>query len=197
MTFRAPYLTHPEIWEKADAFRDQWWRDGGIPVDILAVAEFDLGLEIRPVEGLKSKHDIDALVVANWTTLIIDRAQYMSERIESRMRFSIAHEIGHIVLHKEIVQVPETEDGLCNYIESIPEKQYAYLEFHANEFAGRLLVPSTELNALIDEQRAKVNAMPKTQQNLAWDYALEAIAKRFNVSTAVIDRRIISEKIIL
>lgn len=61
-------------------------------MDVLAIAEFDLNLEIRPITGLKEDSDVDALLLGDWQTLIVDQQQYLDDRFISRLRFSIAHE---------------------------------------------------------------------------------------------------------
>lgn len=102
--FKAPFINQKDCWDQADQFREKYWPTGEIPVEILDVAEFDLELEIRPVARLREDADVDALLLGNWTTLLVDQQQYMDERFINRLKFSIAHEIGHYVLHKEIFQ---------------------------------------------------------------------------------------------
>ena len=42
--FTAPFVSQPQCWAEADLFRQRYWPSGEIPVDVLAVAEFDLRL---------------------------------------------------------------------------------------------------------------------------------------------------------
>jgi len=52
-TFKAPFIDNHACWDAADKFREHYWPSGNIPVDVLAIAEFDLELEI-----LKKEFDI-------------------------------------------------------------------------------------------------------------------------------------------
>src|ERR1700722_8444970 len=93
--FKTPFIEQQEIWRIADEFRTRVWPSNKIPIDILEIVEFELDLEIRPISRLKEDNDIDALLLGNWKTIVVDQVQYMDERYASRLRFSMAHEIGH------------------------------------------------------------------------------------------------------
>lgn len=57
---------------------------------------------------------------------------------EARDRFTIAHEIGHIILHRD-------EMGAMARKADTSTKVYCNSEWQANEFAGFLLIPNTFL----------------------------------------------------
>jgi hypothetical protein len=42
------------IWQRADTFRSQVWPSGNIPIDIMDIVEFELGLEFRAVTSLRT-----------------------------------------------------------------------------------------------------------------------------------------------
>jgi Zn-dependent peptidase ImmA (M78 family) len=74
------------------------------------------------------------------------------DKYESRYRFTLAHEIGHKILHKLIFE----ELGFSNsdewkYIQSVfNPKQYGKMEYQADCFAGLVLVPSFHLKNLFN-----------------------------------------------
>lgn len=141
--FNAPFISQQQCWAAADEFRQQYWPSAGIPVDVLAIAEFELNLEVRAITSLKEDADVDALLLGDWETLIVDQQQYLDDRFINRLRFSIAHELGHFVLHKAVFDaIPRrSAEAWVAFMLDMPEKEYGLLEYHANEFAGRLLVP--------------------------------------------------------
>jgi len=114
----------------------------------LEIAEIDLDLEIRTIPGLREECDVDALLLGDWKTLIVDQREYTEDRFLNKLRFSVAHELGHYALHKETFdRIPRrTADEWIAFIQEMPDKEYGLLEFHANEFAGRFLVPVAELD---------------------------------------------------
>lgn len=165
--FKAPFIEQQEIWRQADAFRTRVWPSNEIPIGVLEVVEFELDLEVRPITRLKEDNDIDALLLGDWKTIVVDQAQYMDARYANRLRFSMAHEVGHFVLHQAVFQqIPRgSVREWIEFMRDMPEKEYSFLEYHAYEFAGRFLVPP------------------------------EALRRKFEVSSIVIERRLIKEKL--
>jgi Zn-dependent peptidase ImmA (M78 family) len=199
--FRAPYIPRNKIWEEADKFRDKYWSPGLLPVDIEQIVEFQLDLEIRTIVGLKRVCNTDALLLGNLETIIVDTEIYMNERMVNRIRYSLAHEIGHLVLHPNIYKqiahssIPEW----IAFFQSIPDDQYTWIEQHAYEFAGRLLVPREELIKEFDRAVARAEAHGFTQWDSSGDTAREYIARgiahNFAVSEQVVAKRLLREEL--
>ena len=101
-TFKAPFIKPDEIRLKADQFRLKYGK-GQIPVDIEDIVEFDLKIFIKPKSELCRAARIDAAISPNCTTIHVDLERYMAKRFHRRVRFSIAHEIGHLELHRDII----------------------------------------------------------------------------------------------
>jgi hypothetical protein len=198
--FKAPFISQQQCWAAADEFRQKYWHSGEIPVDVLAMAEFDLNLEIRTITGLKEDADVDALLLGDWKTLIVDQHQYLDDRYINRLRFSIAHELGHYVLHKAVFEkIPRgTPDEWIAFMQDMPDKEYGFLEYHAYEFAGRLLVPLEHLKAEFEKALSEVEAkgIPRHQLSDAHlSFLCNPLAKSFAVSQGVIERRLLREKL--
>lgn len=200
-TFKAPFIDQLQCWAEADRFRRRYWRSGEIPVDVLAIAEFDLNLGIRPISGLKEDADVDALLLGDWKTLILDQQQYLDDRFVNRLRFSVAHELGHYVLHKEVFETfPRSHaEEWIQFMQQMPDKEYGFIEYHANEFAGRLLVPLEQLKAELEMVLQEAEKMGIARTKLSGDahlsYLCIPIAKRLKVSEEVIERRLTKEKL--
>ena len=198
--FKAPFIDQPQCWAEADKFRQQFWPSRELPVDVLALAEFDLDLEIRTITSLKEDADVDALLLGDWKTLIVDRQQYMDDRFMNRLRFSIAHELGHFVLHKSVFEsFPRTTaEEWVAFMLKMPEKEYGFLEYHPNEFAGRLLVPFDVLKAKFEKVLVEVEQKGMLRRQLTeahLSYLCIPLAKHFAVSQDVIERRLVREKL--
>ena len=195
--FKAPYIARTDIWKQADEFRAEH-AGGGVPVDIGGIVEFSLGLEIRPVAGLKRDCDAEAALLGDLRTIIVDTDSYMLPKYENRFRFSLAHEIGHLVLHRDVIRgvAHRTVAEWVEYYRLIPDREYRFLEFHANEFAGRLLVPPDELADEVTKWVAKAATarIPVEAGGPYREYLASAVAKRFGVSAEVVDRRLQSEE---
>jgi hypothetical protein len=200
-SFKAPYIDQQEIWRQADAFRSRLWPSNELPIGVLEIVEFELDLEVRPISKLKEDNDIDALLLGDWKTIVVDQAQYMDERYANRLRFSLAHELGHYVLHQAVFQqIPRGSiQQWVEFMRDLPEKEYSFLEYHAYEFAGRFLVPP---EALCREFEAAIllaeqNGMPRDQiqSDAHMQYLAKPVSRTFAVSSSVIERRLAKEKL--
>lgn len=96
--FKAPFITPEQAWVKADRIRSKYWPSDKLPVEVEEIL-WEVGLRLDPIASLKSDGDVDALLTGDLTRIIVDLEEYMDDRMLNRMRFSIAHELGHFVLH--------------------------------------------------------------------------------------------------
>jgi Zn-dependent peptidase ImmA (M78 family) len=73
--------------------------------------------------------------------------------VHQRLRFSAAHELGHLFLHKDVYGSLNftTVKEWIRFINAIPILQYHWIERHADEFAGQILMPTHKLSAALDE----------------------------------------------
>ena len=199
--FKAPYNPKERIWQEADRLRAEHPGGRELPVNILDLAEFDLHLDLVPVNGMREQLDIDALLMGDLKSILVDKRAFMSPRMEYRLRFSVAHEIGHLVLHRDIYAGLRhaTAAEWFDYISAIPEVEYGWVEWQAYEFAGRLLVPPDALReafqAAIDSAQAAGYSDWLAADEAALDYIATRIAPKFGVSAEVIAKRLRVEKL--
>jgi Zn-dependent peptidase ImmA (M78 family) len=188
-----PYLSNEQIWSNADNLRIKNW-DESIPVDIDIIAEKGLGLLLTPINDLKRITTCDALLL-NSNEIVYD-----PKVVEVRIRFSIAHEIGHHILHSQFIQFlrPGSIDEWKDILNNFPGPLYGRVEIQANEFAGRLLVPKKNLIEMIKKYGDKVaEARELINSDIASlnKYLAIPLAKEFEVSQDVIVARLNIEKI--
>jgi len=199
--FKAPFITIPDIRRAVAEFRTRYWSRDTIPVDIFEIVEFELGIEIRTIFNLREAGDVDALLLGDLKTIAVDQNDFLNERAQNRLRFSIAHEIGHLVLHQDTfskIQCPSIDEWIA-FFQQIPEDQYYWIEQHAYEFAGRLLVPREKLIEKLND----AVALARSSGFDAWDssgdstrqFIAHGIARHFGVSDQVIERRLIRENL--
>jgi len=199
--FKAPYNPKERIWQEADRLRAAHPAGRELPVKVLDLAEFDLHLDLIPVDGLREQLDIEALLMGDLKSILVDKRAFMSPRLEYRLRFSVAHEIGHLVLHRDIYAGLQhaTAAEWFDYISAIPEVEYGWVEWQAYEFAGRLLVPPEALRknfqSAIQTAKAAGYADWLAADEAALDYLATRIAIKFGVSADVIARRLRVEKL--
>ena len=178
-TVWTPGLTFDEVSREVEDLRARYETLQSIPIDIDAFLEFDLGLEIVPLAGLREKVNAEAMISQDYKTIYVDVQSYNDERLWNRLKFSIAHELGHMFLHKDFFchQDIKNEDEWINFMSSLQLK-YSFLENHANWFAGMLLIPASELRRLLQADRKP---------------SLPELTRHFEVSTKAICKRLASQ----
>ena len=188
------------IRQRADKYRSHHW-DGNFPIDIEKIIEFELNIEIIPEHGLYSTFHTNAYLSVDCKQIRIDFQHYWNPQTRRPMRFSLAHEIGHLVLHSDIIPTirPTTVEDWKNMRMTIPDKEYDFLELHAYEFAGRFLVPKekliTEVRRHCDDIKKIYDAYPDIGDDAVISGVANKVCKFFDVSHNVISRRIKFEKI--
>lgn len=199
--FTAPRFTFDSIRAKADDFRKIYWTSDTVPVDILFIAEEKLDLNIVPIKNFKSQNDIEALLYDNGKSLAVDETEYMDDRYLNRIRYSVAHEIGHLLLHKDLYDsfIFSSIEEWIETLGSIPEDEYNWIEQQAYEFAGRLLVPFNMLESSLITVQPLITIFkkkfPNSENNFLKEHIASKICKEFGVSSHVILKRLEKEKL--
>jgi hypothetical protein len=200
--FRCPFIAKQDIWNRAEEFRAAYWPEKILPVNIEKIIEKRLKLNIQPEHEMLSDFDIDAFLRKDFTGIVVDYDCFMDERFSNRLRFSYAHEIGHLILHKDIYkQISFTSpEEWRDFIENYSDREYGFFEYQANEFAGRLLVPrdvlEKELNVKLDE--IKVHGLIDYLENEPSSVLASistSLGRPFGVSYVVIERRVEREEL--
>jgi Zn-dependent peptidase ImmA (M78 family) len=148
-----------QVWEQVEDFRRQHVPDdlARLPLDMISIAELELRLDLIPFDDLYTKFNADAAIMADFTGIYVDAETY--ELIDSapewklnRLRFSIAHEVGHWAMHRaDISERGFTEfSQFARWTWENGGRKYE-IEREANEFAGRLLVPIDRLRTLYEQ----------------------------------------------
>ena len=124
---KAPFFKKSEIQGEVDAFCAKYKIDQQqVPLDVELIVEADLRLELRPEANLFKRTEMDALLTSNRKTIMVDLDRFTKKNLQSRLRFTIAHEIGHYVLHEAIykdVKFGSVEDWL-DFFENFPQIEY-------------------------------------------------------------------------
>lgn len=198
MSIFVPFLTDEEIADEADRFLNENQPEGDIPILIEEIIEFNLGIEIRPVRGLKVRFGFEGAISHDMTTILIDEESML--RFPNRYRFTLAHEISHSILHDENIASLsyEVKEDWKKAVLSIDPKTYSRMERQAYALAGCILVPRQQLilscqeaNQLAQEHGIDLAEMGESAVSHVAGY----FAKNYRVSTAVIERRIKAEGI--
>lgn len=108
--------------------------------------------------------------------------------------------MGHITLHSDIYQTHKfkTSKEWKDFINSIPDKDHSWLEYQAYAFAGLVLVPAEHLDSLTSDCVKKVKGEGisiSDNWDFVWERIADYLAKEFQVSSQVIDKRLNKDNI--
>lgn len=144
-----------------------------VPVDVIA---HRIGLTVQyavlgdDVSGLLVMEDGGAVIGVN------------KEHPTVRQRFTIAHELGHYMLHRGSSELFIDKKYSAIFRDTRSSSGEDRMEIQANLFAAAILMPST----LLEEE------IEKNEIDLGNDYALESLAQRFGVSVQALAYRLSS-----
>ena len=142
-------------------------------VDELAAA---LGIEVRSSAG---KDDVSGALIRNDDSVVI---AVNSSHHENRQRFTIAHEIGHFLLHKG-THFHFDDDFRVNYRRADSTELTTDEEREANWFAAALLMP---------EHFLKKDWLRLRLENHAPLLATQSLAMRYKVSPKAMEIRLVN-----
>lgn len=106
----------------------------------------------------------------------------------TRQRFTIAHEIGHYILHSQ-ANDQVFLDAALYHRKTDQDEASLLIEIEANKFAAELLMPAPMVKAAIEEQE-QINWFMYGDEGVDNDTLTEALAQKFDVSTAAMSIRL-------
>jgi len=190
---KIPIYSYDDLRKKADDFLRTYNPTGTIPVPIEEIVEFEFNINIIPVLALQREYEVEGFTSSDLKNIYVD--EYVYTDYINRYRFTLAHEIGHIILHRNLYgenrlsSITEWKE----FINSITEEEHGWLEYQGYAFAGLILVPRENLIKHTNEWVKKIKGK-KVSFERNWDFAWELITahlgKAFQVSSSVIEKRL-------
>jgi Zn-dependent peptidase ImmA (M78 family) len=167
-------MTMPTIeQEAARLLEENNVRRAPVPVDAIART---MGLDVRYAP---TTDDVSGALIRNGKSAVI---AVNSAQHENRQRFTIAHEIGHFILHKRTERHFD-EDFRIDYRNSVSSEATQRNEIEANAFAAALLMPGEFLKR--DFLRMKADEIDA-------DHAIQTLAVRYKVSCRAMELRLLN-----
>jgi hypothetical protein len=170
---------------------------GSLPIPIEHILEFGYGVSIIPIPELQAVHEIEAFTSKNLKSVMVDES-VMTAKSPFRYRFSLAHELGHIVLHAKDMEAITfaTANEWKRAIQEMPEEDRQAFEWQAYTFAGLILVPHDPLRDALQKAIAMAESQGvsiRLQVERAKAYVCTWIGRIFEVSAPVIEKRMIAD----
>lgn len=164
---KAPTYTDVEIEQKATEFADSCYTFPIDPFEIANQLDIHYSWECLPQSQAGISNFQEKKIILNRSDI----------NQNERTRFTIAHELGHFIFHRELfkkyglVSMDDTPDTLGQVDQTaIPNKELFWLEHHANCFASCFLMPTQQvLESFIDHYTQHItNKYGDTRYHLYW-----------------------------
>ncbi len=198
------FLSYEVIWQKAEEFLSRYNPRRKIPVPIEEIVEFDFGISIRTIPNLASIIEVEGFTSNDLKCMYIDESLFL--RVPTRYRFTLAHEMGHIILHRRIFERVNIHsiDSWMDFYDNLGTERNSW-ELQAYNFAGLILVPRADLKRRVQEvlNRPMPSLRSAKSQNITrlryLPYVVEEIATRlaplYDVSVQTMTKRINFDKL--
>jgi len=192
-----------EIEARATDILTRHW-NGQLPVDVDYIIESQFDIQLFPIPDMKRLTGFEAAIDPMRDQIYYDpRSQDVNSL---RLNFSIAHEFGHFLLHKDVFEWLRTrrDNEYPEWVKTTREFSALFesdrIEREANSFAGRLLVPYKHLSEKLSEfksrnpQYAQAEKMIKEEGRPMADalrnYVARDIHQAFRVSVQCVEYRL-------
>jgi len=189
-SIRAPFRNHDQIREIAADFLRKFHPKHLYPIPIEEIVELSLQIDIIPVPNMHKVFGIDGFLSSDRKSISVDERIYNSR--PGRYRFTLAHEVGHLILHKDIFEMHrfKTIKEWESFVTKFPLGEYNWFEWQAYEFAGLVLVPDDHLERRLKHHVKRIRSLGIDDDEVIADRAIEFLAGDFIVSKDVIFRRL-------
>lgn len=194
MAFRPKRLSYDDLRSEANKFLTKYHPDLSLPIPIEETVEFDFEIELIPLEGLRDDLRVDGFLTNDLTAIYVDH--HIMEHVPRRFRFTLAHELSHYWLHDQLYQetrIRSVRDWEALQ-EAMPEEDYYWFEWQANNLAGLILVPSNQLkdhfDASVNHARERGLSDEILFSEVGKPFVLDELADVFDTSTTAVERRL-------
>jgi hypothetical protein len=192
---RVPFIKPELLEQRAEAFLQKYHPSLEIPVPIEQIVEFQLKIDVIPFPNLERDFEHHGFA-ATGGSIYVDERQMMNQ--ENRYRFTLAHEVGHLLLHRSLYDAAKVEklESYLRFQESLTVEEIKALEFQARNFGGRILMPHSRVveTATAEYRRVRGLVAGMSHKNLCNGVA-RRICRSFNVHQDVAETRLHGDKI--
>jgi len=194
-----PTLAYAQIAAAAATCLAQTNRVGTIPVPIEDIIDVGFGIALVPTANLEARFAAVAFITHDLKEIRVD--DFVFRKQPYRLRFSLAHELGHLLLHQGVYQQMAftTPDEWKKAMSDLGSANYNRLEDQADSFAGLLLCPPVLFRAefaKITQTLAGAGMTFKAMSEESQNYAVKGLARIFDVAAGTIWYRLRDEHLI-
>ncbi len=188
------FLPPEEIEAKVQEFLQEYHPDNTLPIPIEEIIDLKMGIHIVPTPNMMAVSGVDAVTSHDLKQINIDHEQF--EKKPNRARFTLAHEVGHIVLHKDFIDAQNFKEEAEWRTFVLNDLHRDPMEVQANIFAAYLLMPSDHLEREFAQAKKELSVnplmkgVPLPADKILADYLAKPLSQKFEVSEEAMTNRI-------
>ena len=207
---KVEWLKLSTIRERAEAFLSKHHPSRELPIPIDNIVDVKLRMDIVPLSDLKRNLGWDGFLSISLRAIHVD--EYCLLHRPTRYNFTLAHEVGHLELHRAIYSscAIKNLDDYKAFDAALDESQKMWMDWQASRFAGYILVPEAELRRAWAEIEPELTAMVREAKEhnftpddyksylceaagaeLCEQFAVSETAMKVRIETAFDDRSLI------
>ena len=88
------WIPKEDLWQTVHSFREKYWPENTLPVDMEKIVEQRLRLSIEPIHSLLDDLDVDAFLKLDLSGIVVDYDCFMQRPLTQPSDSGIYHQIG-------------------------------------------------------------------------------------------------------
>jgi len=190
---RIPWISPKELIDRADIFLSKVYPSKNPPVPIEKILE-KLHIRILAIPNLKKSIDKDAYVSISRDIDYIIIDEEIFDKYLNRSRFTCAHEVAHLILHREIYEKArvESDEDYIEFQNSLKPGEEKRLEIQAHILAGYILMPRKAFRKKVDNL---IHLLGGDKKITVTDMGtiIDCLAQKFNLSKITVYKQLTYE----
>lgn len=170
----------------ADALREGESCIKGRRVDIERLILEKFRLKIESFTDLRRRWDAYAFIDTTAKVIFIDADLMNEKRLEKKYRFTLAEELAHFLIHRQLFVNCHTAEDRMQIEEMLDERTEAYMESNAKALASAILMPKTGVEPLVESLAGK---LVDVEGHILVDKLVSALAEEYDVNFQAAKRR--------
>lgn len=156
-------------------------------VDIEKLIENKYKLVIDIHYGLQQKFGVMAYMLTHGNRLFIDDKLIDEPRLEKRYRFTLAEELAHFIIHRELYKECNDVDERIQMELSLTRQEQWFLETNAKALASAILIPKSLIERRVEQLISDTGNDPHHTSSI-----INILSHDFDVNPTAIRRRLIN-----
>ena len=173
----------------ADALRDAQHCFKGQRVDIERLILEKFRIKIETFVDLRRRWDTYAFIDTTGSTIFIDAELMNEDRLEKKYRFTLAEELAHFLIHRQLFAECRTIEDRFRIEEKLDERTRVYMETNAKALASAILMPKATIEPLVESLAHK---LVDPEGHILIDKVVAALASEYDVNFQAAKRRMIN-----